>query len=81
MPSYLLVKLMAEYVLRILPVGTHDWQKFVTPGELREVLLSHQLHPVTTLGMDYNPFTKTWSYTSDTSVNYITYAVKTKQSL
>ena len=79
-PSYLLIKIMAEYILRILPVGTHDWEKFVTPTELKSALLSHQLHPLTTRGMNYNPFTRTWSYTLDTSVNYCMYAVKTDQS-
>ena len=79
-PSYLLIKIMAEYVLRILPVGTHDWQKFVTPAELKSAFLSHHLQPLVTRGMSYNPFLRTWLYTPNTSANYCMYAVKTDQS-
>ena len=60
----------AEYLLRWLPRGTHDWRKFVTPTELSEWVgdkfdLQHQV------GMKLNPFTSTWHTTSSLDVNYI----------
>ncbi len=69
--SYLFAILGAEYLLNLLPKGTHDYSKFITPAELagfcrRAHLLVEQL-----TGMTYNPLTKVYSLGADTSVNYI----------
>ena len=69
--SFLMAKLGAEYVLRKLPVGTHDWRMFVTPGELG-ALLRHAGLAVTDLaGMTMAPLTGSWRESRDLSVNYL----------
>jgi 2-polyprenyl-6-hydroxyphenyl methylase / 3-demethylubiquinone-9 3-methyltransferase len=75
--SYLLAVIGAEYVLNMLPRGTHDYAKFIKPSELanwmRQVglTLNHQT------GMSYNPLTKNYWLGNDVSVNYLVHAVKT----
>jgi 2-polyprenyl-6-hydroxyphenyl methylase/3-demethylubiquinone-9 3-methyltransferase len=66
----------AEYVLRWLPRGTHDWEKFVTPDELTDAILDAGLHGVRTRGMVYNPLGREWRLARDTSVNYLVAAAK-----
>ncbi|GGL55526.1 bifunctional 2-polyprenyl-6-hydroxyphenol methylase/3-demethylubiquinol 3-O-methyltransferase UbiG [Wenxinia marina] len=67
----------AEWVMRWLPKGTHDWQKFITPDELSALLRSAGLTPVDRTGMVFNPVQWTWSLSDrDLSVNYVTAAVK-----
>ena len=68
--SYIIAIVGAEYVMRYLPVGTHDWQKFVKPTELNqwvgeEFTLNHET------GMALNPFTRVWKLTPSLSVNYL----------
>lgn len=72
--SYFVGIVGAEYVLRMLPIGTHDWCKFVKPNELQQWLLPHQLKPLSSIGMAFNPITGKWRTTSDLSVNYILFA-------
>ena len=74
--SLALGKIAAEYVLRWLPAGTHDWRKFVRPDELRDALGRHGLAVRDMRGMAYNPLTDAWSLSRDLSVNYLTFAVK-----
>lgn len=60
----------AEYLLRWLPVGTHRWEKFVTPGEFAAALRAAGLMPHDPKGMVYNPLADRWSLSRDTAVNY-----------
>lgn len=62
----------AEYILRWLPRGTHQWSKFVTPDELYEALTAAGLSPGNSAGMIYNPLRGEWSLSeTDTDVNYL----------
>jgi len=61
----------AEYVLRWLPRGTHDWSKFLTPEELGAALTAAGLAPGTPRGLSFNPLTATWRVSNDTGVNYV----------
>ncbi|HEY0145361.1 MAG: bifunctional 2-polyprenyl-6-hydroxyphenol methylase/3-demethylubiquinol 3-O-methyltransferase UbiG [Methylovirgula sp.] len=69
--SYALAIVGAEYILRWLPRGTHDWQHFVTPRELRLALRSGGLKILDETGVVYHPLTDTWTRSSDMDVNYI----------
>jgi 2-polyprenyl-6-hydroxyphenyl methylase/3-demethylubiquinone-9 3-methyltransferase len=69
--SYLFAVIGAEYVLRMLPKGTHDYAKFLTPAELSQFVRQAGLQLDAMKGMTYNPFTKVYSLGSDTSVNYM----------
>ena len=70
--SYLFAIIGAEYVLKWLPIGTHDWQKFLTPADLIRVCKKNNLLVEKLDGMNFNLLTNKWSITSDTSINYIT---------
>jgi 2-polyprenyl-6-hydroxyphenyl methylase/3-demethylubiquinone-9 3-methyltransferase len=74
--SYALAIVGAEYVMRWLPVGTHDWNKFLTPGELSAHAQACGLTVQTVMGMIYNPLTGRWRSGTDTSVNYMLSSVK-----
>lgn len=74
--SYALAIVGAEYVLRWLPVGTHTWDKFVTPREFEEGLMGAGLEPLRVEGMVYNPLKDSWSLSRDTAVNYFITAGK-----
>lgn len=74
--SYLLAIVGAEYVLKLLPRGTHDYAKFIKPSELAAMCRNAGLDPAGMTGMTYNPFTKTYALGSDTDVNYIMHAAK-----
>ncbi|MBI4184197.1 MAG: bifunctional 2-polyprenyl-6-hydroxyphenol methylase/3-demethylubiquinol 3-O-methyltransferase UbiG [Proteobacteria bacterium] len=74
--SLLLAKIGAEYVLRWLPVGTHDWRRFVTPSELGEGLARHGLRLREVSGVVYSPMTDSWRLAGDADVNYMAYAVR-----
>jgi 2-polyprenyl-6-hydroxyphenyl methylase/3-demethylubiquinone-9 3-methyltransferase len=69
--SFLLAKIGAEYVLRWLPVGTHDWRKFVTPGELGGFARAAGLRVADLAGLVPDPLRGGWKTTRDLSVNYI----------
>ena len=67
----------AEYVMRWLPRGTHDWSKFITPDELYGMLRSAGLDPVDRKGFVFNPLTWTWSVSDrDLSCNYVSASVR-----
>lgn len=71
--SFAMAILGAEYVMRWLPRGTHEWQKFITPDELYDLLRRAGLTPVDRKGMVFNPITWGWSLSArDLSVNYVT---------
>lgn len=69
--SYLFAIVGAEYVLNMLPKGTHDWSKFIKPHELASYARQAGLESVELMGMTYNPFTKTYRLERDTDVNYL----------
>jgi len=66
----------AEYVLGLLPRGTHEYAKFITPSELARAIRSAGLDLVDITGMTYNPFTRAVSLGKDVDVNYLVYAKK-----
>lgn len=74
--SYLHAVIGAEYVLRLLPKGTHDYAKFITPAELAQFTRHAGLTVDALKGMGFNPFTKIYSLNSDTSVNYLVACTK-----
>jgi len=76
--SYALAIVAAEYVFRWLPQGTHQWNRFVTPAELRDKMHDAGMEPRTERGMVYSPFTGEWTLSSDCDVNYLASAVKPK---
>jgi 2-polyprenyl-6-hydroxyphenyl methylase/3-demethylubiquinone-9 3-methyltransferase len=69
--SYLYAIIGAEYVLKLLPRGTHDYARFIKPSELAAACRSAGLDVTATIGMTYNPFSKTYALEADTDVNYI----------
>ena len=69
--SYLFAILGAEYVLNLLPRGTHDYARFITPAELASFCRRAELQTEHLIGMSYNLFSKVYSLVADTSVNYI----------
>ncbi|WP_417726904.1 bifunctional 2-polyprenyl-6-hydroxyphenol methylase/3-demethylubiquinol 3-O-methyltransferase UbiG [Roseovarius sp.] len=75
--SYAMAIVGAEYVMRWLPKGTHDWSKFITPDELYELLRNARLVPVDRKGFVFNPITWGWRLSDrDLSVNYVTTSLK-----
>ncbi|WP_299493971.1 bifunctional 2-polyprenyl-6-hydroxyphenol methylase/3-demethylubiquinol 3-O-methyltransferase UbiG [uncultured Shewanella sp.] len=76
--SYLVAILGAEYIMRYLPIGTHQWQHFVKPSEIIIQLHLNQVTLLYTEGMSLNPFTQKWRTHSNTKVNYLLYATKTQ---
>ncbi|MDH2919516.1 MAG: bifunctional 2-polyprenyl-6-hydroxyphenol methylase/3-demethylubiquinol 3-O-methyltransferase UbiG [Sideroxydans sp.] len=69
--SYLFAIIGAEYVLNMLPRGTHDYAKFLKPSELAQACRAANLNVADVVGMSYNPFSKVYSLGRDTSVNYL----------
>ncbi len=74
--AYLFAIIGAEYVLKLLPKGTHDYSKLIRPSELARDCRSAGLEAQTTIGMSYNPVTKKYGLGNDISVNYILCARK-----
>ena len=69
--SYMFAIIGAEYVLRWLPIGTHDWEKFVKPDNLVSLAINSSLKLKKLSGMKFNPIIDEWSLSNDKSVNYI----------
>ncbi len=69
--SYVFAIVGAEYILSWLPIGTHDWEKFVKPDELIDIAKSYKLNLIDLSGLKFNPLFDNWNLTSDKSVNYI----------
>lgn len=74
--SYAYAVIGAEYVLKLLPRGTHDYARFIKPSELARMCREAGLTVSGLAGMSYNPFTKIYTLGADTSVNYILHARK-----
>ncbi|AHJ67628.1 2-octaprenyl-6-hydroxyphenol methylase [Granulibacter bethesdensis] len=69
--SWAVAKLGAEYLLRWLPVGTHDWQRFIAPHELTGLLRQAGLRPLDSAGLSFQPLRGCWTISRDLSINYI----------
>lgn len=74
--AYLLAVIGAEYVLGMLPKGTHEYAKFIKPSELSRWAKGARLEPDELIGMSYNPLSKRYWLGSDTDVNYLMHTVK-----
>ena len=74
--AYLLAIIGGEYVLRWLPVGTHQWERFVTPDELGRYLRCRGTGRACVKGLVYSPLADAWSLGGDTDVNYMAAAAK-----
>ena len=75
--SFMLAIIGAEWIMRWLPKGTHDWQKFITPDELTDLIRRAGLDPVDRKGMVFNPASWRWSLSDrDLSVNYVTASIR-----
>jgi len=71
-----LAKVGAEYVLRWVPAGTHDWNKFLKPEEIRGFLAGAEFSVLGPYGVSYNPITGRWSQSADADVNYMMVVTK-----
>ncbi|MCC6922444.1 MAG: bifunctional 2-polyprenyl-6-hydroxyphenol methylase/3-demethylubiquinol 3-O-methyltransferase UbiG [Nitrosomonas sp.] len=69
--SYLFAIIGAEYILKLLPRGTHEYANFIKPSELARMARNAGLHDEELIGMTYNPFTKVYALGNDADVNYI----------
>jgi 2-polyprenyl-6-hydroxyphenyl methylase/3-demethylubiquinone-9 3-methyltransferase len=69
--AYLFAVLGAEYLLKLLPRGTHDYEKFITPAELARFARHAGLDLIELRGMTYHPLTQTYELGADTGVNYL----------
>ena len=74
--SYIKAIIGAEYILRWLPIGTHDWNKFIKPEELEKFLSQEKFSTWDIKGLKFNPFLNKWKKSSDLSVNYIISSLK-----
>ena len=74
--SYIFAILGAEYILRWLPIGSHDWNKFLTPQDLEIITSKNNFLPDEIVGMKFNLFSKKWFKCDDASVNYISTFLK-----
>jgi 2-polyprenyl-6-hydroxyphenyl methylase/3-demethylubiquinone-9 3-methyltransferase len=71
-----LAKIGAEYILRWLPAGTHDWNKFLKPEELQAFLSSEPVQIEGPFGVSFNPLTGKWVRSGDSDVNYMMTVLK-----
>jgi 2-polyprenyl-6-hydroxyphenyl methylase / 3-demethylubiquinone-9 3-methyltransferase len=69
--SWLTAKAGAEYLLRWLPIGTHDWHRFITPSELAAMLRVAGIRVGETAGLSFSPLTRQWRLSRDLQVNYL----------
>ena len=69
--SYLFAIIGAEYILKWLPIGTHEWEKFIKPEKLIDIMKNHDLKIEKIDGMKFNLIKNEWSLSSDKSINYI----------
>ena len=74
--SYIFAIVGAEYILRWLPIGTHEWEKFVKPEELISILKKNDLNIDRLDGMKFNMLTDSWTVSDDKSINYIAKFIK-----
>ena len=69
--SYIKAIIGAEYILRWLPIGTHDWNKFIKPEEMQKKLIDKKFLTKNIKGLEFNPIFNKWKKSEDLSVNYI----------
>ena len=74
--SYLKAIIGAEYILRWLPIGTHDWNKFIKPEELEKYLKDENFKIIDVKGLQFNPILRKWKKSDNLSVNYIMCSLK-----
>jgi len=74
--SYIKAIIGAEYILRWLPIGTHDWNKFIKPEELERYLSNEKFSTLDIKGLKFNPLINKWKISKDLSVNYIITSLK-----
>jgi 2-polyprenyl-6-hydroxyphenyl methylase/3-demethylubiquinone-9 3-methyltransferase len=74
--SYVKAIIGAEYILRWLPIGTHDWNKFIKPEELQQMLADKKFVMNDVKGLEYNPIFNNWKKSDNLSVNYIISSIK-----
>ena len=74
--SYVFAIVGAEYILRWLPIGTHEWEKFVKPEDLKKILMKYDLSLSKLDGMSFNIIKDEWNISRDLSINYITTFIK-----
>jgi 2-polyprenyl-6-hydroxyphenyl methylase/3-demethylubiquinone-9 3-methyltransferase len=72
--SFLFAIVGAEYLLNLIPQGTHEYAKFIRPSELASWVRANDLHVASMMGIHYNPLMRTYSLTKDVSVNYLLHA-------
>ncbi|XP_026140883.1 ubiquinone biosynthesis O-methyltransferase, mitochondrial-like [Carassius auratus] len=77
--SYVFGIVAAEQLLRIVPSGTHDWEKFISPEDLERLLESFGFYVEAIRGMIYNPLTGAWSWQKSMAINYALHAIKRKE--
>ena len=68
--SFILAKIMAEYILNYVPKGTHQYEKFITPYELTSLLEGHNFKVENIDGLSFNPLEESFSITKNTNINY-----------
>ena len=69
--SYIKAIIGAEYILRWLPIGTHDWNKFFKPDELKNKIEKLNIETLDLSGLEFNPLKRSWKRSKNVSVNYI----------
>jgi 2-polyprenyl-6-hydroxyphenyl methylase/3-demethylubiquinone-9 3-methyltransferase len=74
--SYMFAIVGAEYILRWLPIGTHEWEKFVKPEDLKNILKNNNLILNKLDGIHFNIIKDEWNISNDTSINYIAKFIK-----
>ena len=74
--SYMFAIVGAEYILRWLPIGTHEWEKFVKPEDLKNILKKNKLVLNRLDGMQFNIIKDEWNISKDISINYIAKFIK-----
>ena len=74
--SYIKAIIGAEYILRWLPIGTHDWNKFIKPEEIQKKLSDINFKTRDVKGLEFNPISRKWKQSDNLSVNYIVCSVK-----
>lgn len=75
--SYLLGIVAAEYICNLVPKGTHEYSKFITPADLRKMLVKHNLELIDIKGITYNPIDYSAKLSNDTDINYLVACKKT----
>ena len=74
--SFIFAIIGAEYILKWLPIGTHEWDKFIKPNELIDILKKNNLKLEKLDGLNFNLITDEWKLSSDKSINYIAKFIK-----